>query len=243
MSDRRGGAGTPGTAGPSGTGDTSGPPTAALPLAAVDLRQVQAELRERHGELRDWWPGQTPFEIAVGAVLVQRSRWEQAQKALERLREEHLLEAAALAAVPEERLRELVRGAGFPRQKPRRLHALARWMRDRAPAAGALGDEDLRGELLAVEGIGEETADAISLYVFSRPAFLCDEYARRILRERGVEVPRGYAAFRRAIAPALARAAFTTAELAQLHGLIVEEGRHRSRRGTSPAHRSPGLRG
>lgn len=195
----------------------------------IDLRALHRELRARHGPQGWWWPGEEPFEIAVGAVLVQRSRWEQAAAALAALRGAGLLEAGALAAADEETVRALVRAAGFPRTKPRRVRALARWWTERAEAVGPLGDAELRAELLGVEGVGEETADAIALYCFGRPAFLCDEYARRVLTDRGAEVPGSYRAFRRALAPALAGAGLDVPELAELHGLIVEEGKLRGR--------------
>ncbi|APX32182.1 endonuclease III [Brachybacterium sp. P6-10-X1] len=194
-------------------------------LAAVDLRALHQELLARHGPQGWWWPGEEPFEIALGAVLVQRSRWEQAALSIDALRAAGLLEPRALAAAEEDRVRELVRGSGLPRSKPRRVQALARWVRDRAAHARELEDPPLRVELLGVEGIGEETADAISLYCFSRPVFVCDEYARRLFRERGMEVPASYRAFRRAITPALEAAELTAAELAELHGLIVEHGK------------------
>ena len=195
----------------------------------IDLRALHHELRERHGPQGWWWPGEEPFEIAVGAVLVQRSRWEQAASAIAALRAAGLLDPAPLAATEEEAVRELVRPAGFPRSKPRRVRALARWWTERAEAAHALDDASLRAELLGIEGVGEETADAISLYCFSRPAFLCDEYARRVLGDRGAAVPGSYRAFRRGLEGAVADADFEAIELAELHGLIVEEGKLRGR--------------
>lgn len=193
--------------------------------AEIDLRSLHHELRGRHGPQGWWWPGVEPFEIAVGAVLVQRSRWEQAAQSIDALRRAGLLDPTALAVADEERVRELVRGSGFPTSKPRRVQALAHWVRQRAVHARELEDAPLRIELLGVEGIGEETADAISLYCFARPVFVCDEYARRLLRKLGMEVPSSYRAFRRAIAPALERAELSVTELAELHGLIVEEGK------------------
>lgn len=195
----------------------------------IDLRDLQRELLARHGPQGLWWPGEDPFEIALGAVLVQRSRWEQAAQALSALTAAGLREPAPLAAADEDRVRELVRAAGFSRSKPRRVQALAAWWAGRADAVPQLDDQALRRELLDVEGVGEETADAISLYCFSRPAFLCDEYARRALRERGAAVPGSYRAFARTLVPALEQAAFTVPELAELHGLIVEEGKLRAR--------------
>lgn len=191
----------------------------------IDLRALHRELLGRHGPQGWWWPGEEPFEIALGAVLVQRSRWEQAAQALAALTAAGLREPAPLASAEEERVRDLVRPAGFPRTKPRRVQALAAWWARRAEASETLDDAALRRELLAVEGVGEETADAISLYCFGRPAFLFDEYARRALRHRGAVVPGSYRAFARALAPALETAGFTVPELAELHGLIVEEGK------------------
>ncbi|MGP9681032.1 MULTISPECIES: endonuclease III domain-containing protein [unclassified Brachybacterium] len=199
----------------------------------IDLRALQGELLVEHGPQGWWWPGEEPFEIAVGAVLVQRSRWEQADLSIIALRAAGLLDPGALADADEEIVRELVRGSGFPTSKPRRLQALARWVEDRGEAARSLEDAALRAELLEVEGIGEETADVIGLYCFGRPAFVCDEYARRVLRGRGAEVPGSYPAFRREIAPTLERADFTVAELAELHGLLVEEGKLDSKKRAS----------
>lgn len=195
----------------------------------IDLRALHRELLARHGPQGWWWPGEEPFEIALGAVLVQRCRWEQAAQALDALSVAGLREPALLAAADEDRVRELVRPAGFPRSKPRRVQALAAWWAGRAEAAAEVDDAALRRELLGIEGVGEETADAISLYCFSRPTFLCDEYARRALRERGAVVPGSYRAFARALAPALEDAAFDVPEHAELHGLIVEEGKLRAR--------------
>ena len=203
----------------------------------IDLRALHRELLARHGPQGWWWPGEEPFEIALGAVLVQRSRWEQAAQALAALTDSGLRDPAPLAAADEEHVRELVRPAGFPRSKPRRVQALAAWWAGRAEAAPRLDDTALRHELLAVDGIGEETADAICLYCFSRPAFLCDEYARRALRERGAVVPSSYRAFARALAPALEEAVFSVPELAELHGLIVEEGKLRARPAARPPRR------
>ncbi|AXK45290.1 endonuclease III [Brachybacterium saurashtrense] len=205
----------------------------------IALRPLHRELRALHGPQGWWWPGEEPFEIALGAVLVQRSRWEQAAASLTALRGAGLLAPAPLAAAEEGTVRELVRPAGFPRAKPRRVQALARWWAEHAEAAHALDDAALRRDLLAVEGVGEETADAISLYCFGRPAFLCDEYARRLLRERGMAVPASYPAFRRALEQPLAAAGFTVAELAELHGLIVEEGKARAAAASRQASRSP----
>ncbi|HIY23581.1 MAG TPA: endonuclease III [Candidatus Brachybacterium merdigallinarum] len=198
-------------------------------METPDLRVLYTELLRRHGPQGWWWPGENPFEIAIGAVLVQRSRWGQAVISLRNLERAGLLAPTPLAGATEETIRSLVRGSGFPTVKPRRLQALAAWWVQRYSTVSAMTDAEARVELLGIEGVGEETADAISLYVLRRPAFLCDEYARRLLTDRGWDVPRSYRAFRRALDPALQEARFSVAELAELHGLIVEEGKLRGR--------------
>src|SRR5699024_5546928 len=112
---------------------------AATELGEADLRSLYRDLLQRHGPQGWWWPGREPFEIAVGAVLVQRSRWEQAAVSIANLRCAGLLDPAALAAADEETVRPLVRPSGFPTAKPRRLLSLARWVEDRAGAVARLG--------------------------------------------------------------------------------------------------------
>ncbi|MHC4480836.1 MAG: endonuclease III domain-containing protein [Planctomycetota bacterium] len=152
--------------------------TAAL---LMDLYRV---LREAFGH-RGWWPGETPFEVMVGAVLTQRTNWRNAGRAIAALKEAGRLDPVALSRIDAERLQELVRPAGYYRQKTARLQRLAAWLVERAGAdPGALGDvptDQLRGELLALRGIGPETADSILLYALGRPTFVVDTYTKRVV--------------------------------------------------------------
>jgi len=136
-----------------------------------------------------WWPGETPFEIIVGAVLTQNTNWQNVEKAIGNLREADLLEPAALYTVPVEELEELLRPAGYFRIKARRLRSLLAYIMDRyggeLDAMFATGMGALREELLAVNGIGPETADSILLYAGGLPAFVVDAYTHRILSRHG----------------------------------------------------------
>jgi len=130
------------------------------------LMGLYEALRAAFGH-RDWWPGETPFEVMVGAILTQRTSWRNVEKAVEALREARVLEPAELAGIRPDRLEELVRPAGYFRQKSARLLALCKWLMDRTDGdLGALAPvptDELRAELLGIRGIGPETADSILL--------------------------------------------------------------------------------
>lgn len=140
-----------------------------------------------------WWPGETPFEVMTGAILTQSTNWRNVEKAIANLRAARLLAPAAMRRASPERLAGLIRPAGYHRVKAGRLrhfldHLAARHGGSvvrmlRAPAAA------LREELLAVKGIGPETADSILLYAAGRPAFVVDAYTRRIFSRHGMVGP------------------------------------------------------
>lgn len=135
-----------------------------------------------------WWPGESRFEVLVGAVLTQNTAWTNVEKAIARLREAGALEAAAINALPVRRLAALIRPSGTFNIKAARLHNLCRWFAAGGgfPGLEPLPTAQLRGQLLAVNGIGPETADAILLYAFGRPVFVIDAYTRRLLRALGL---------------------------------------------------------
>lgn len=148
------------------------------------LLRVYRALLAAFGPQR-WWPGRTPYEIAVGAVLTQYTSWRHAARAVEALRARRLLAPARLLAVTEAELRALVRPAGTYRQKAERLRRMTRWLVDRCGGRFAVLRRarllPLRREMLAVPGLGPETVDAILLYAAARPVFVADAYLRRVL--------------------------------------------------------------
>jgi endonuclease III related protein len=152
------------------------------------LDEIYTRLFEAYGH-QHWWPGETPFEVMVGAVLVQNTAWKNVEKAIANLRSQDLLRPRALAELALEDLAELIRPAGYYRLKARRLHNLLRLVVDRYDGSlermfqSDLGS--LREELLAINGIGPETADSILLYAGNYPTFVVDTYTYRILARHG----------------------------------------------------------
>lgn len=137
-----------------------------------------------------WWPGETPFEIAVGAILTQNTAWTNVERAIDNLKAADALDPRALLARSDEELHELLRPAGFFRVKTKRLlhfcrHLVDRYDGDMARLA-ARPMPALRRELLALHGIGPETADDILLYACDKPVFVIDAYTRRIFSRHGL---------------------------------------------------------
>jgi endonuclease-3 related protein len=144
-----------------------------------------------------WWPGESPLEVMVGAVLVQNTSWRNVERAIANLRDADLMEPRTLYSLAESELAELIRPAGYFQVKARRLHNLLRLVVDEYDGSlEAMFRTDvstLRNELLGVSGIGPETADAILLYAAGRPVFVADAYARRVLvRHRLLPRAAGY---------------------------------------------------
>jgi len=136
-----------------------------------------------------WWPGEGAFEVCVGAILAQNTAWLNVEKALSVLRSRGLLSFGRLSKVPASRLGPLLRSSGTYNVKARRLLAFLAFLRtefggqvEGMRAAGAL---DLRRKLLAVPGIGPETADSIALYAAGHALFVVDAYTRRIFERLG----------------------------------------------------------
>jgi endonuclease-3 related protein len=137
-----------------------------------------------------WWPAETPLEVVLGAVLTQNTNWKNVERAIANLKREGLLDVEALAGVAPERLQEAIKPAGYFRIKAGRLQNFIRLVVDRfggdLDALFALRTQGLREALLAVKGIGPETADSIALYAAGKPAFVVDTYTGRVLRRHGM---------------------------------------------------------
>src|SRR5690348_12951317 len=132
-----------------------------------------------------WWPAESAFEVIVGAYLTQNTAWTNVERALANLRSARLLTVAGIRDMPLEELQQLIRPSGYFRQKAERLKTFVAYL-DRH-YAGCLErlfskpTEKLRAELLALDGVGLETADSILLYAGNHPVFVVDAYTRRIL--------------------------------------------------------------
>ncbi len=131
-----------------------------------------------------WWPVRTQFEVIVGAYLTQNTNWTNVELTLHKLRSAHILSIAGIRRIPIRRLEALVRSSGYFRQKARRLKLFVAFL-DRTYSGSlkkmfAQPTAKLRDELLALEGVGPETADSILLYAGQHSIFVVDAYTRRI---------------------------------------------------------------
>ena len=174
---------------------------------AVNLLTVFDTLYRLHGR-QHWWPGESPFEIMVGAVLTQNTAWSNVERAIANLSGADALDPHRIMALPEEVLAQYLRPAGYFNVKARRLRNLCRWYLEHGTAEtlASRNTDALRKELLSVNGVGPETADDILLYAFDRPVFVIDAYTRRIFSRLGLaHAVAGYEDFRRYIEDQLAR--------------------------------------
>lgn len=159
-----------------------------------------------------WWPAQSRFEVIVGAYLTQNTSWSNVERALGSLRQARRLSIRGIRRTPLPALQKLIRSAGYFRQKAQRLKTFVRFLDQRY--GGSLArmfaqpTAQIREELLALNGVGPETADSILLYAGNHPVFVVDAYTRRILERHRIISPReGYHEIRGLFEEALSRVA------------------------------------
>jgi endonuclease-3 related protein len=210
---------------------------------------------------QNWWPARSRFEVIVGAYLTQNTNWSNVEKAISNLRRARLLTVNAMRQVNLADLEKLIRPSGYFRQKARKLKTFVAFLDQQY--SGSLSRlftqpaEKLRAELLALNGVGPETADSILLYAGNHPVFVVDAYTRRMLQRHGIiSAKAGYEEIRSLMEHALSTASpaslnvqrpgsdprhnpspisrASRSELAQhyneLHALIVRVGNHYCRK-------------
>lgn len=137
-----------------------------------------------------WWPGDTPFEVAVGAILTQNTNWGNVEKAINNIKREGALNAKTLHKMPLRRLALLIMPAGYFNIKAKRLKEFLSFLTNHYKASmKRMKLEEthiLREKLLSVNGIGPETADSILLYALEKPVFVIDAYTKRVLHRHGI---------------------------------------------------------
>src|SRR5712692_10870637 len=202
-----------------------------VPALDTSLRNSYDVLFAAYGP-QHWWPGRTAFEIVVGAILTQNTSWSNVEIAMRNLRREKLLTPRAIERVSLPRLAQLIRSSGYFRQKAKKLKCFVRFVRSeyggslhrmfRVPTAA------LREKLLAVHGIGPETADAILLYAGNHPVFVVDAYTRRMLERHGLASGReNYEEIRALFERSLPR---DVAIYNEYHALLVHIGKQHCRK-------------
>lgn len=143
-------------------------------------------LLKKYGS-QGWWPAKTKFEVIVGALLTQQTRWEKVEVAIINLKRAHLLSLRALARANPKKVEKLIKPVSFYRQKSKRLVKICRYISKYGSLKRFFRKQqgELRRELLSLEGIGRETADSIILYAAGMPSFVIDNYTIKLLERLG----------------------------------------------------------
>ena len=169
-------------------------------MPEMDLAKIYQKLLKHFGK-QYWWPAETRFEVIIGAILTQQTTWQNVEIAIENLKDRGLLAPHSLASTPLNHVEALIRHTGFYRQKARRIINFSKYLVTKYD--GSLdkffngSTEEIRRELLSLEGIGPETADSILLYAADRLTFPIDAYTKRLcerleIKERKYEALRDF---------------------------------------------------
>ncbi len=189
----------------------------------TDLITVYRTLFHAYGE-QHWWPARTPFEMMAGAILTQNTAWGNVEHAIAAFGDN--LTPAFLLSCDDATLASLIRPSGCYNQKAKRLKTLAAWYMGYGGdihRVRAANGEQLRAELLALNGIGHETAYSMLLYAFDKPYFVVDAYTRRLFSRLGYTLPTQYDALRLLIEQAIPQ---DIALYNEFHALIVTHAKH-----------------
>jgi len=195
------------------------------------LQTIYHRLMDHYGP-QHWWPAEEPFEVMVGAILTQSAAWSNVEKAIANLKAAGALSPEPLRQLPLSALAALIYPSGYYNAKALKLKSLVTWLGERyEDDLGRLFTMEtgsLRRELLAVRGIGQETADSIILYAADQPVFVVDAYTRRILDRMGLAPEAGrYADYQSLFMDSLPRDAGLFNEY---HALLVRLGKSVCRR-------------
>lgn len=158
----------------------------------MNMNNIYEKLLAHYGNL-NWWPAKTPYEVIVGAVLTQNTAWSNVEKAIANFTDGPTPEY--MEAITESELQEIIKPSGFFRQKAVYLKAVTAWYKRYGYSVENVVKHPLdriRAELLAVQGVGFETADAILLYAFGYPTFVVDAYTKRLFERLEIPVKLDY---------------------------------------------------
>ena len=189
---------------------------------------VYSDLKKHYG-WQQWWPAETAFEIMVGAILTQGTSWSNVEKAIDSLKSAHALDLEIINEMPRDHLSQLIYSAGFHNVKPDRLKSLSSYLManfdGKIEALKRLPIGTARSQLLAIDGIGPETADAILLYALGKSVFIVDTYTKRLFTRLGYSVEQdSYDSWQTFFASQMHKTTYT---FQQYHALIVEHSKAR----------------
>ncbi|MCI2170173.1 endonuclease III domain-containing protein [Schleiferilactobacillus perolens] len=187
----------------------------------MQLRQLYNMLFDHYGD-QGWWPGRSDWEIIFGSILIQNTNWRNVDKAIAALFNQTEFWPANMRQLTTDQLGTLIRPAGFYTRKVVTIEAMLDWLANYNDDLTLLRRQDprqTREELVALKGIGEETANDILLYVLSVPTMIIDTYTRRFFKRFGVSLPTNYQTAQKQLLAALPN--FTLRSCQNFHALIV----------------------
>lgn len=199
------------------------------------LRRMYAALVDAYGP-QSWWPAQTPLEVVVGAYLTQNTSWRAVEISIANLKAHNVLTLSAVRNIPEEDLRILIRPSGFMLRKAAAIKAFVAFLDQQYNGAleqlAAQETAIVRKQLLALPGVGPETADAILLYALEHPVMVVDEYLRRVAtRHNLIHGKVDYVEIQKVALEAFATDdAATRAHYNEFHAVVVELGKRHCKR-------------
>ena len=149
------------------------------------LLDLYHKLKKQHGSLK-WWPADTPFEVAMGAILTQATAWRNVVKAIDNLKAAKVFTPEDIHTISQDNLETLLTPSGYFRMKAKKVRAFVEHIVKR-PMAEMFKQNviELRKELRSIYGVGPETADSIILYAAEKPSFVVDTYTYRLLSRLG----------------------------------------------------------
>jgi len=199
-----------------------------LTLPRRRLQTIYNRLLKHYGH-RHWWPADTPFEVMVGAILTQNTSWTNVERAIDNLKAKGKLSPKAISRSRHDHLARWLKPSGYFNIKAQRLRSFCDWylVEGGFEALVERETDQLRQQLLAVHGVGPETADDMLLYAFERPVFVIDAYTRRIFSRIGlIEGGEGYELLRHSLESVLGA---DVGLFNEYHALIVEHAKHHCR--------------
>ena len=155
-------------------------------MSSIPPQQIYEKLLAIYGP-QHWWPADSPFEMMVGAILTQNTSWKNVETAIGNLKTHNMLDCELIASSNMQQLGEIIHASGFYMQKARYLQQFSLFYYNNGKCKGLIKwpTSVLRQRLLAVHGIGPETADSILLYALDRPVFVVDAYTKRLFMRLG----------------------------------------------------------
>ncbi|MDN6663702.1 MAG: deoxyribonuclease I [Tetragenococcus koreensis] len=193
-------------------------------MQRLTLYQLYTKMLQKMGP-QGWWPADSKFEIILGAILVQNTNWNNVEKSLANIKAETAFMPEKIHQLEREHLMELIRPSGFYKNKSRAILETFQWLNaynfDLEKVKIAY-KRKLRSQLLSLRGIGEETADALLLYVFDEKVFIADKYTQKLFGFLGVDGIKNYSSLKKQVPELIG---FTLQDAQEFHGLLDEFGK------------------